>query len=101
MSKINVMDLPDEILEKIFLDATGSLKSLMGVCKRFNRIVNSSIKLMDKLSVKWNERKLKDIDVLLASQRNYRNIIIKNYKSPRATISRDLSAFLWQRSVFN
>ena len=25
----------------------------------------------------------------------------KNYKSPRATLSRDLSAFLWQRSVFS
>jgi len=77
MSGINITDLHEEILEKIFLyTSSDKIKELTEVCTKFNDVIGSSARLMDKFVVNWNEVKFKDIQPLLASKRKYRNVQI-------------------------
>ena len=80
------MELPVEILEKIFVDVSntgGSLKNLTEVCKCFNHLISSSPKLMKNLSVKWMENNIKNAEVLLATCRNYETITISDMRKKR------------------
>jgi hypothetical protein len=76
MAEVNLSDLHEEILEKIFLYAD-KIKELTEVCKKFNDVIGSSALLMDKLVVNWKEVKFNDVKPLLESKRKYRNIRIE------------------------
>ncbi|KAL7049219.1 hypothetical protein ACKWTF_003632 [Chironomus riparius] len=78
MAEINIIDLHEEILKKIIFYASNEkIKELTEVCTKFNNVIGSSAKLMDKFVIVWKEVKFKDVKPLLLSKRKYRNIEIE------------------------
>jgi len=83
---MNITELPDELLEKIFLDVSNSggyLRKLTETCKKFNSIIGSSVKLMKRMFVKWDVTETKDVDILFTSKRSYRCISVDNWSNNR------------------
>ena len=84
---MNITELPDEILEKIFLDVSNSggyLKKLTESCKKFNSLIGSSVKLMERMILNWDVAGTKNVDILFTSKRNYRCIKVDNLSYKRA-----------------
>ena len=99
MSKTNIVDLPEDVLEKIFLYVENvEIKKITEVCKLFNSTVGSSIKLMDKINLTWNEKNLCNTDVLMSSNRKYRQIRILN---GRELLSNKLLKFLTKQTFIH
>lgn len=78
MSGVKIIDLPAEILEKIFGDFSmwddDTLINLTQVCRKFNDVIGASSKLMDELTIFWYGDNLQDTRSLMQSRRKYRNI---------------------------
>jgi len=99
MSETKIIDLPEDVLEKIFLYVQNvEIKKITEVCKLFNSTVGSSIKLMDKINLTWDEKNLCNTDVLMSSNRKYRQIRILN---GRELLSNKLVKFLTKHTFIH
>ncbi|KAG5677597.1 hypothetical protein PVAND_007343 [Polypedilum vanderplanki] len=79
--KMNICDLPDHILEKIFLEIDyDEIFDLTSVCSRFNEVISSSYQLMSSFTVQWKKSMSKQVDLrpLLSSERKYQRIQIED-----------------------
>lgn len=96
MTKITILDLPVEILEKIFLFVSKSkirpgipnkkISTLTEVCKKFKDVIESSSCLVGVFHAVFDNDKRKDFQVILGSRREYGNVAIISYNSIPETI---------------
>jgi hypothetical protein len=85
---MKITEFPEEILENIFLKVSnsgGSLIQLSETCHKFNDIIGSSAKLMDRIKVNWNAKgnKEENKEALLISKRKYRWITTDDWTEKR------------------
>lgn len=108
MRETSIIDLPEEILEKIFLLIPRSnacpykmfkkISNLTEVCQKFKRVVETSSSLMSLLYVEFDDDKRKHTHKMLKSQRQYKNISIKGYKNITHAI---INFIIYRSSITN
>lgn len=81
MSEILIYTLPSEVLEMIFeLMSVQDILNLCLTCKLMNEIIGSSRNCMRRLWIKFYTFKLKDLQSLRESERNYEKLKINRVK---------------------
>lgn len=84
------LKLPAEILEKIFLHLpTCQILDIALVCKTFNEVIGSSIKLMNGFHLEF--KKSSDLRIFENSVRKYRSVNIENIQSVKPKLQKFLS----------
>lgn len=87
MEEAMIMNLPEEILEEIFMKLElEEVEDLTTVCKKFNDVISSSVNLMESFHVFWNGKKLNDTRVILKSKRKFRNIFVKKISRIKSSL---------------
>lgn len=88
----SIESLSNEVLEEILLYLPGSsMPALMFVCKQFDEVISSSVKLMENFEVQWTKNKELDMRPLFRSVRKYRKLQLLDVVGLKPNLHRFIS----------